>query len=513
MKGRLSIPGEVIMPRVRSSVSGLFLFALLFSVATSARVDASADDVIFDRKPDTFNWFYKHDASLLGKLSNLKAPDADGLLIEIPAERKKTEIGIGTKAPAVWLDEFGPAAASTLTFEFDPGHTDRFSLHLTRSMGEWSLGQPGMVFYWQPDDEGAGSVYGWYETPAPGNKPPVDHPQGRTANTAPSRVRITITPGHLSVSADDLPSLDGPWSLAQAHSGFHLFVYTRTTTDGRAARMGLKRIVSTRQPDPNEPARPAVDAMFPAADRLAADALGDWLFIEEGSDDLQGFAQLTAGAMRVDVPAKHGWGRAGFTTRTPFVDTTPLNDSAPFLAELSLDLNDTSGFYFLLGGEGVKLHDDNVRRTRYAARFSVIRLPKDDHYTLRLRRGYYHDWSRPLPPDWDGRIEVLIGWRTMTVRLPGGPGILGELPVSKKEHVPYHLTLLASSARGGEISRFRLNAFSLRQLVGEGIDAQTRFRLVPVDRFDTDAYLEALGQRARRALSDFLDQPTRGEVE
>ncbi|MCB1727388.1 MAG: hypothetical protein KDI22_08155, partial [Gammaproteobacteria bacterium] len=119
------------MPRVRSSVSGLFLFALLFSVATSARVDASADDVIFDRKPDTTNWFYKHDASLLGKLSNLKTPDADGLLIEIPAERKKTEIGIGTKAPAVWLDEFGPAAASTLTFEFDPGHTDRFSLHLT----------------------------------------------------------------------------------------------------------------------------------------------------------------------------------------------------------------------------------------------------------------------------------------------------------------------------------------------------------------------------------------------
>jgi hypothetical protein len=111
--------------------------------------------------------------------------------------------------------------------------------------------------------------------------------------------------------------------------------------------------------------------MFPAANRLAADDLDDWLFIEEGSDDLQGFARLTAGAMQVDVPAKHGWGRAGFTTRTPFVDTTPLNDSAPFLAELSLDLNDTSGFYFLLGGEGVKLHDDNVRRTRYAARLGT----------------------------------------------------------------------------------------------------------------------------------------------
>lgn len=499
------------MPRAHSLALSFLLLALLFSVASYARVDGPADEVIFDRKPDTANWSYEHDSSLLHKLSNLKTPDADGLFVEIPVERKKTEVGIGTKAPAVWLDEFGPAASITLTFEFDPDHTDRFSLHLTRSMGEWSLGQPGMVFYWQPDEEGAGSVYGWYETPVPGNKPPVDHPQGRTAKTAPSRVSITITPGHLSVNADDLPPLDGPWSLAQAHSGFHLFVYTKTTTDGRAARLGLKRIVSTRQPDPYEAVRPPADAMFPAADRLAADALDDWLFIEESSDALQGFAQLEAGAMQVDVPAKHGWGRAGFTTRTPFVDTTPLNDSAPYLAELSLDLNDTSGFYFVLGAEGVKLHDDNVRRTRYAARFSVIRLPKDDHYTLRLRRGYYHDWSRPLPPDWDGRIEVLIGWSRMTVRLPGGPGILGELMVSKKERVPYHLTLLAAPPRGGEPSRFSLKAFSLRQLVGEEIDAQTRFQLVPVDRFDADAYLEVLRQGARRALSDFLDGPAKEE--
>jgi hypothetical protein len=217
--------------------------------------------------------------------------------------------------------------------------------------------------------------------------------------------------------------------------------------------------------------------------------------------------------MQVDVPAKHGWGRAGFSSTAPVARVDPLTGQGPFLAELSLDPTQTSGLYFVLGDLGQRLYDDNVRRTRYDVRFSVIRLPKDDHYTLQVRRDYYHNWTRPLPPDWDGRLEVLMGWEFFTVRVPGGPGIRGDMPppTTSKQGKPYYLTLLAAPRRSGEPSRFLLKALTVRQRVGEAVDAQTRYRLVAPARFDAGAYLGVLGRRARHALGAALDAPTREE--
>ena len=126
----------------------LALFACLLPAAGAAP-GGQVDEVLFDRRPESDHWRYLHDPSLLGRLSNIKSPEGDGLLMAIPAERKKTEIGIGTKVPRVWLDEFGPAARVVLSFELDAGHSDRFSFHLTQSVGEWSLSQPGLAFYWK----------------------------------------------------------------------------------------------------------------------------------------------------------------------------------------------------------------------------------------------------------------------------------------------------------------------------------------------------------------------------
>lgn len=480
---------------------------LLLLLLLVSAVPVAGAEVLFEHQFDSEHWRYLHDGSLFGRLTNIKNPDGEGLLMSIPAERKRTEIGIGTKVPRVWLDDFGPEASVSLTFALDAEHSDRFSLHLIQSAGEWSLSQAGMVFYWQPDPAGEGSVYGWYETPSAGNKPPAEHPQGHTERKGPQQVTITITPGQVSVQTDDLPALSGPWSLARPHAGFYLFVYTQTASDGLPASLKLKRIALSRRPDRSRDPLPPADAMFPATDLLAPGAEARWNFTEEDATDLAGFARLAAGAMEVAVPEKHGWGRAGYTSAEPLAHVDPLVDEAPYLVELALDPAQTSGLYFVLGDKGQQLYDDNVRRTRFHARFSVIRLPKEDHFTLQVRHGYYHNWVRPLPADWDGRLQVVIGWRYLTVQVPGGPGVRGDLPppTTDKRGKPYFLTLLAAPPRSSQPSRFLLKALTVRQLVGSGFDPQTRFLLVPPARFDAGAYLETLGQRTRRALGDALD--------
>ena len=514
IENRLFFAGDAPMPyrTVRSLL--LFLFAVSPWLGGAASQGFTpAEDVLFEHRPDRQDWRLLHDTSLFGKLSNIKSEQDDGLFIEIPGERKKTEIGIGSKVPRVWLDDFGPDARVTLTFELDPQRSDRFSLHLTQSFGEWALSQYGMVFYWQPADDGNGSVYGWYETPGPKNKPPVDHPQGSSERHAPTRVSVTISPGQVSVGVDDLPPLQGPWSLARPHTGFFVYAFTRTGSDGTPSRLGLKRITLSHEPDGTAEPPPPADAMFPATDLLAADALQKWKVIEEGSKDLGRFAQLAVGSMRVDVPAKNGWGRVGFTSTVPLADVDVLVDKAPYLVELALDPDNTSGLYFILGTEGIGLADDNVRRTRYDARFSVIRLSDDDHYTLQVRHGYYENWVRPLPPDWDGRLQIWIAWNSLSVRVPGGPGIRGDMPRSPSQKgKPLYATLLAAPARSGQPSRFDLNVLTIRQPPGAEVDMQTRYRLIPADRFDADAYLQFLRHRARQALGEFLDRPGPGEA-
>ena len=79
------------------------------------------------------------------------------------------------------------------------------------------LSQYGMVFYSSRPMATAAATVGT-DPGAKSNRLIIR--RGSSERHAPTRVSVTISPGQVSVGVDDLPPLQGPWSLARPHTGF-----------------------------------------------------------------------------------------------------------------------------------------------------------------------------------------------------------------------------------------------------------------------------------------------------
>ena len=165
-------------------------------------------------------------------------------------------------------------------------------------------------------------------------------------------------------------SNDATWSTNEGvrWRGFYTMDYQRAADPVAEAPQTAAPQAPRQEPRPHAtPQTSSATPVAPGARTLFAGDLADWEPLSAAGGDFKTFARLENGALVVDVPAGHGWGKTGLRSKKPLVRLDPATPGAARLT-FAFDPARTTAFVVALASrdeaEEWTAHDARVAWSR-----------------------------------------------------------------------------------------------------------------------------------------------------
>jgi hypothetical protein len=257
-----------------------------------------------------------------GNFKSFARLENGALIVDVPVNSSWGKTGIRSKEPMVRFDRNATAEAQ-LTFRLDPQRTTSFvaAVGASDTAQEWS-GHDARLAWMRADDGASAELTLWL--------------RGAVAMTAklgpqaPETLTMRITPdGVVSVAAPNGQRLETIISLESIAAGLRIYALAHAPAANKPAQMALLGISLKRAPWTAKETPTGVageEALFDGA-------LGTrFVALETDGGNFKSFARLADGALIVDVPANHGWGKTGIRSKAPMVR---FDRNAPAEAQLT----------------------------------------------------------------------------------------------------------------------------------------------------------------------------------
>lgn len=415
--------------------------------------------------------------------------DAAGLTVSVASALGWAAAGLYTPTPAVWLDDFRDDAAVTLDWTIDPARSEGFVLAMARPGAGNYPGEPpapALIFVFLPDPvTGKGRAAVRLNNDVPGEAWSSEGPV-----TAPSRVRMVLRPGEVTVDAGGFAPVTLPWSQAVEGAGLHLYAYAAAHSADVAHRLALTRVevmrVAASVPRPDAGAAEGV-APLPMT-RLFDGATGpNWEPAAAWGGNYDAFARIDVGRLSVNVPAGNRWGMTGLLSSEPVLRLDLRNAIAPARLDLTLDPKADPAFNLALSrSKTPDMWPDHV------IWFTLSQVPGRDVWAMTLHCSPYQTWTREIDAawieaQWDGRVQIDVGLGWASIALPGGPILRGEVPSMDGDAL--YATVMTHAAGENLAARLDLLDLAAGMVTPPGLTAADRWTLVDDADFVPDDFL------------------------
>ncbi|MHB1101399.1 MAG: SH3 domain-containing protein [Devosia sp.] len=451
---------------------------------------APVDEILFAGEPT--DRFLPHQAH--GGIFDAHARYDDGaLVVNVPEGNAWGKVGLLSNDPLVWLDNFHDDAEVRVTFTLDPKRTTGFGMALAEpgwgGVAGNDPGYPGVRFYWIRERDGASARAELHADPHPTD----DFWKGTLPAEAPAEVAFVLTPGLVGIEVDGVRIAERPWKAAGDGVGLRIYVFSHPTEAHVPVKMALRGIRVTH----SYPTIAAVSGPAPGVEPLPTVVLFDGSpnpAFEPGATaggDFEAFARYEDGALVVEVPEGHGWGKTGLISVEPLVVLDERARETAVRLALKVDPARTSTFVLALSGDkAVEMWPS------HQVWFTFAKLEDEDAYQLQIHAGPYNDRVRKFPAAWfdaywDGRIEYDIAGDFGCVRIPDGPALCARVPVSVGNRL--YATILAHAPAQGAATSLTLKEVTRGLVTPPGLTANRRWFFVDDDAFDPDQFLNELG--------------------
>ena len=439
--------------------------------------------------------FLPHQAN--GGVFDKHARYEDGeLIVDVPAGNGWGKAGLLTNDPLIWLDDFHDDAEVRVTFALDPARTTGFGVALAQP--GWGgvrgndPGFPGMRFYWIREKDGLSARADFHIDPHRDG----DFSRQAVPPAAPESVTFILTPGRASVEMDGVKIAEREAADVSDGSGFRIYAFSHPADVNLPAKMALKGIRVTRTYATVPPKTGPAVGVEPLPSETVFVGKPDNLFEPAAiaGGDFDRFARWEDGALVIDVPKGHSWGKTGLISAKPLVVLDERIFSTPTRLTLTVDPRRTTRFALALAAD--KLAEMWLG---HQAWFSFGRLEAEPSYELFLHHSSYSQWSRKVPAAWmdaywDGTLEFDIGLNHACMRVPRGPAVCGQISASPGNAL--YASIQAHAEKADAATSLALNAITRGLVTPVGITALARWNLLPKDAFDAFAYLEDLAVAA-----------------
>ena len=448
-----------------------------------------ADEVLFAGAPT--DRLLPHQAHG-GVFENHARYEGGALVVDVPEGNAWGKVGLFSADPLVWLDDFHDDAEVRVTFALDPERTTGFGLALAEpgwgGVGGNDPGYPSVRFYWIRETGGGSARAELHVDPHPAD----DFWKGTLPPEAPAEVAFVLTPGSVGIEVDGARIAERPWKAAGDGVGLRIYAFSHPVDAHVPVQMALTGIrVSHLYSAIAAPSGPA-----PGVEPLPTQALFEGAAIPAfepaatAGGDFEAFARYEEGALVVDVPEGHSWGKTGLISAEPLVVLDERARETAVRIGLDVDPAHTSTFVVALSGDKVV-----EMWPGHQVWFTFAKLDGEDAYQLQIHASPYNDRVRKFPAawfdaHWDGHIEYDVGADLGCMRVPSGPALCAQVPTSVGNRL--YATILAHAPLQGAATGLVLKQVTRGLVTPPGMTADRRWFFVEDDSFDPDSFLDEL---------------------
>ncbi|MDH3349075.1 MAG: hypothetical protein OEM02_13380, partial [Desulfobulbaceae bacterium] len=169
------------------------------------------------------------------------------LVVDVPEGANWGKVGLLSKKPAVWMDDFGHKAETRVVYTFDPKRTSGFGLALTLpgsgGVGGNDPSYPGVRYYWIRNAEGTAAKSELHIDPHRRD----NYWHEETTPEAPQQVAVVLRPGSVAIELDGVEKVRRDWNVVGEGSGLHVYVFSHPPAAKIPVRMALKDISISRR--------------------------------------------------------------------------------------------------------------------------------------------------------------------------------------------------------------------------------------------------------------------------
>jgi hypothetical protein len=437
--------------------------------------------------------FLPHQAS--GGVFDRDARFEDGaLVVDVAKGNGWGKVGLLSNDALVWLDEFHDDAEVRVTFTLDPERTSGFGLALTETgwggIAGNDPGYPGVRFYWIRNADGASARRDLHVDP----HRDADFWSDAASSEAPTAIAFVLRPGTVTIEVDGAVIAERPAAFLRDGVGLRVYAFSHVADIQGPAKMALSGISVTRHYPtlPRKPDAPAEGvAPLPTETLFSGEPTPAFEPAAVAGGDFAAFARYADGALRIDVPAGHSWGKTGLISAEPLVRLDDRARQTPLRLTLTVDPDQTATFTVALAGDKVE-----EMWPGHIAWFALTLMPETGDYRIAIHASAYNDRFRTVPAAWvdaywDGTLEYDVADNLACMRMPPGPNLCAAMPTGVGG--AYYATIMAHAPVADAPTSLVLRSITRGLVTPPGMTADRRWFFVDDEAFDPDQFLEELG--------------------
>lgn len=408
----------------------------------------------------------------------------EALVVRMPENHGWAKAGLVSKAPIVWLDEFGDGAEIKLTFSFDPARTTGLGLSIGASWSPDPWSASGLYVQWNiTADKTAGLLQVIKSQQAVGGGPF----RAEGALTAPATIHVTITRGKYVLEAEGFAPVEVEDAALQPNTGLYITLFSSVPEPHLATTMAVRRIDMVRTPgaplrDPKiadgvEPLPSAI--IFPDAAKTM------WNEMAVAGGDFATQARMDTSGLAVNVPENVSWGKVGIVSKEPLFVLDPTDGLAPYRLRFTFDPANTRAFRIAIKGE---LGPDLDDRHWVAAGISEL---DEESVLLFVHSSNEMSAQRKVPKAWGNIFDLEIVRDRVTAKLENGATV--SLPVYPYGNgFPFYTAIMANPPAENQPTSFMLKSIEAGRVPPDGMDKAQRWLFVKDKDFKPDDFMDEL---------------------
>ncbi len=464
-----------------------------------APYDKIADVSLLQNKPQKITLF---DGKMMGqrwkpyvnaktKFDNTVKLSNGALYVDVPEKVGHANIGIESREPLIWLDQFGKDSKREVIFNFIPKQTTGFAIALSNKTNhfivKWFKNTEKNKAYLQIYlSNNLGLISNWNSSYKPVWEKEV-------STTAPEELKLILTPEGITLSGDQLPEHFQMWTYLRANAGYYIYVYSFPVVPNQAVKMALKEIsLDNKILKPSIQAKPISGiSPLPIVDFFSENNHEEWELTpwQIYKKPVKSCHLNETGFSVSSVPENTPLDGCDIHTDKPMVNIDKRLDGANYQISVQFDPQKTKNFRIAVTPQ--KRHNWNKY---YRACYLNLLQSETRQNVFSFNCGAKNYWQRSVTTEWlnnkwNGRVNILMGKEWMQGELEGGI----KIRINSARSGKLYLYIVAPDYHYKETSaEFLLTKITGQWLAPDGMSAMDRWRFVDDEDFDADAFLNEL---------------------
>ena len=468
-------------PDALDGVADMFSLAVGGATSVEAFTPDPLQQVLFSGEMDE-RW---RPGEAAGGVYEGNATFEDGaLVVRMPEGHGWAKAGLVSKAPIIWLDEFGDGAEIKLAFTFDPARTTGLGLAIGSSWSPDPWSMPGLYVQWNiTADKTAGLLSVIKSQQGVGGSPF----RAEGVLTAPETIRVTIRRGKYVLEADGFAPVEVEDTALQPNTGLYISLFSSVPEPHLATSMAVRRVEMSRTAGAPIVEPKPVDGVEPLPSEMVFPGRGKalWNQMALAGGDFAAHAHMGKSGLAVTVPENASWGKVGIVSKDPLFILEPTDGLAPYRLRFTFDPAKTRAFRIAMRGE---LGEDIDDRHWIAAGIAEL----DDESSLLFVHSTNEIYTqRKIPRAWGSVFDLVFTRDRVTARLENGATV--SLPVNAYGNgFHFYTAVMANPPGENQPTSFTLKSIEAGRVPPDGMDKAQRWLFVKDKDFKPDDFMDEL---------------------